>query len=448
MKRLLLILTLLGSFFMTKAQVQYQYIGTQSQFNRVQARNDFQVMRVFYPGLVDTTFSPTQNGAIITKSSDGQTYNFISNPGGKQWWSWTAVDTLFAKRGVNAIGKFFVLGNPKAIDSIVYLNGGNVNAFLFDSLGGTSGLYFKKLPFKSSLLATDSALARDSSGKTFVTTFPSGVTNLSHVASATNDTVKSNTGSPAILALAVAGGNAGLLGPNGMASLSNPLVFANYRGVGDTLLTAAPFADSIYMKAIGHGWGIAPPIVTQQSITLKADSDAIKILIGQQIVISNPRIFSSTALTSLISNTTTPTSVIGTGIGTKTIPANTLQVGQVITITGTVAITTGVSQSATFSFVNSTSTTGFSNVLPSAIVTSAALKIFFSGTILTTGSSGKMSGYGYYTIDGNPTQHWINSNTISINTTVSQTLDIQITWGAASTSNNASGEPDFIIALQ
>lgn len=282
MKKLFLIVTLLSSFFLAKSQapnIVYLYGSTTSPLNRVQARNDFQVMRIIYPGLIDTTLTPTQNGAIVTRLSDGQTYNFISNPGGKQWFSLTAQDTLFAKRGAGAVGKFFVLGNPSRIDSLVYFNGGNTNPFVWDSLGGTSGLYFKKLPFKSSILGTDSALYRDSSGKVFVTVAPSGVTNLSSVATAISDSIKSSTGMAAVIGLGTTS-LAGLLGPNGFTSLSNPLAFANYRGVGDTIATAAPFNDSLYFKAISPGELMAANTVTQQHIVINCDSNKIKALIG------------------------------------------------------------------------------------------------------------------------------------------------------------------------
>lgn len=76
-------------------------------------------------------------------------------------------------RGTNTI----VLGNPNHFDSTVYLNAGNAQLFVLDSL--FAGFYLKQLPEKPVMLSTDSILIEDNTGKVWKTPNASGYWTLS-----------------------------------------------------------------------------------------------------------------------------------------------------------------------------------------------------------------------------------------------------------------------------
>jgi len=145
-------------------------------------------------------------------------------------------------------------------------------------------------------------------------------------------------------------------------------------------------------------------------------------------------LFSQTAAGTAVTGTSAAT-LLGTGAGSLTIPANLLTVGTTIVIHGWGALsTTTGSQTLTVNFLNSTASTG-SGFSVTGSLSGAFVEIQIDATIITTGSGGTMAVEGKVLVNGvqaNP----INLTNLAINTTVSQTFDVQALWGGSGNSIN------------
>lgn len=173
---------------------------------------------------------------------------------------------------------------------------------------------------------------------------------------------------------------------------------------------------------------------TQKAVTKFADGIT-------QYTLGN--IFTSTA-DATVTNTTTETTLLGTGVGTKTLPANFFVAGKTIRIRvkgikndpgthtlrikakygATVVLDTGVQ--------NSKATTGSTEFSVDTII-----------TCRTTGASGTVMAQGEFiyfqdaiTLYQN---QMVNTAAITINTTTSNALDVTATWGTASATDTITG---------
>jgi len=154
-------------------------------------------------------------------------------------------------------------------------------------------------------------------------------------------------------------------------------------------------------------------------------------------------LFTSTANSSAVANTTTSTTIIGTGVGSLTIPANSLQVGQKITLTGFLQIGTDGSTTS----INWNPTIGGSGpsgnmTLSSGLTSATNCKFTITWVVLTTGSSGSALCF----IELNPITTSIgtpllieNASATTINTTTTLAMDLKFQWGSASTGNTITG---------
>lgn len=147
-------------------------------------------------------------------------------------------------------------------------------------------------------------------------------------------------------------------------------------------------------------------------------------------------LFSQTQ-TVTVANSAVETSLVGTGVGAASVPANFLQTGGVLLInmvgihsaTGSPNITINVKLGGT-----TICTTG-------AVLSGSSTNGYFEAravlTCYTTGSSGTIWTQGYYTEGGSGANLFpmANSSTSTINTTISNAVDITVTWGTASASN-------------
>lgn len=154
-------------------------------------------------------------------------------------------------------------------------------------------------------------------------------------------------------------------------------------------------------------------------------------------------IFTSTA-SATVANTVTATSVIGTGVGTKTLPANWAVVGKQLVIdfdgivsnTGSPTINIDVRLGSTVIATSGAITTP-SNVTNTKVSGRVLL------TFRTIGATGTVIGGGVAIIDkaGTATTVQITATgTTTIDTTVSQVADVFVTWGTASASNTITGQ--------
>lgn len=155
-------------------------------------------------------------------------------------------------------------------------------------------------------------------------------------------------------------------------------------------------------------------------------------------------LFAQTA-TATVANTTTPTTLFSTGIGTLTLPANFWIAGKTISINmGGVFSTFTVPGNVTIAVKlgSVTIATGtITNILASA--TNNAFMGFLDITCRTTGATGTVMCNGNVNYDtGTLARGFLALNnsgaTATIDTTASQAIDVQITWATANAANTIS----------
>jgi hypothetical protein len=142
-----------------------------------------------------------------------------------------------------------------------------------------------------------------------------------------------------------------------------------------------------------------------------------------------------------IANTTTETSLVGTGEGTLTLPANFLTVGRTIKIRARGHVSEVSGPNATLRIkVGSVTIITSVGALPSAGLTTAGWEIAFeftcrsvgaTGTVIGCGNTHVVSGAFVSTVDRDLTM----TATATVDTTVANALDITYQWGTASSSN-------------
>lgn len=159
--------------------------------------------------------------------------------------------------------------------------------------------------------------------------------------------------------------------------------------------------------------------------------------------------FSQTANGTAVVNTTTQTTLLGTGVGSMTFGANTLVAGEVIVVHGFALLSTLSSSvgSLTFELLNGFTGTSFVTT-PSASFTSVPIEITATATILTTGSTGTMTCAYVINYSGTNLNISAGSGSFAINTTISRTFDLQVAWQNASTSNSIQSVAPFTMKVE
>jgi len=170
--------------------------------------------------------------------------------------------------------------------------------------------------------------------------------------------------------------------------------------------------------------------VVQAGVTDQTTTGAIAALA------SNSLKFTQTA-SKTVSNTTTPTDITSTGVGSKTIAANSLISGSSLkfwlsgfhSVVGNATIDVQIKMGSTV-------------VLDTGVVASGngannywELRALI--TCRTAGASGVFAAQGQYTEAGAGANIFgmVNTSTTTLDTTASQAVTVFITWGTASTSN-------------
>lgn len=156
----------------------------------------------------------------------------------------------------------------------------------------------------------------------------------------------------------------------------------------------------------------------------------------------NNKLFSQTSNGTLITNTIAQTSLLGTGVGSLTIPANNFVVGDSfhLNIKGDLSSLNNADLTIDIKSNGVTLATSGVIVLPLIINDFFELEIDFvirSIGAATVGSIFTAGEFNFMQHSGNNFQgnmfHFLNNTTFD--TTISNTLNIYATWGAASTSN-------------
>lgn len=205
---------------------------------------------------------------------------------------------------------------------------------------------------------------------------------------------------------------------------------AQFNGAASFLSVAAPGSPTL-----GNAWNDS----TRKSLVAflgNSTANAIKTTLSGCI-------FSSTADAGP-TNTVTETSVIGSGIGSKVLPADWWAIGKSIKITVTGRITNTLTPTIQVKGkINSTIVVDTTAVATAAITGTRFWKAEIYLTCRTLGATGSIQGQGCfeYSTTTSTIFRFQAGNTIAttIDTTIANTLDVTLTWGTASASNAATG---------
>lgn len=172
-------------------------------------------------------------------------------------------------------------------------------------------------------------------------------------------------------------------------------------------------------------------------------------------------IFTATA-DATVSNTTSETSILGTGVGTKTIPANFWVAGKTVRVIvyGTLAYTNSTTPTIQFKAKAGSVAVCDSGVSTLATNTGTATATPFTYTALltarTTGASGTVMCQAFATHSSNtsgattaPTRTFPTPSTavVTVDTTASAALDVTAQWGTGSAANTVVGTNVIIEVL-
>jgi hypothetical protein len=155
-------------------------------------------------------------------------------------------------------------------------------------------------------------------------------------------------------------------------------------------------------------------------------------------------LYSQTANSTIVTNTTTESTLIGTGVGTLTVPANGFTVGDSFR-----AIFGGVMNAENNETIRIKLKSGSVILLDSGLqnlgsaITDDVWSLNVDFTIRQIGNAGVASivslGSFHYTKTNNASVQGFGFNVVNnttFNTTISNTLDVTVQWGSASTGNN------------
>ncbi|MBP9190659.1 MAG: hypothetical protein KBF51_14075 [Chitinophagales bacterium] len=157
--------------------------------------------------------------------------------------------------------------------------------------------------------------------------------------------------------------------------------------------------------------------------------------------IGNNTIFTATG-DGIVSNTTTPTTLIGAGVGSLTINANTLVAGKsyIIKMYGYMNTLASPGNLTVETKLNSIVVATTTAVAAPTSLTNRRVEIETIITCRTTGVTGTVMAQGSFQFNNNTTagltREMLNMSTVTINTTTNQAIDVTMTWSTASTSNN------------
>jgi len=142
-----------------------------------------------------------------------------------------------------------------------------------------------------------------------------------------------------------------------------------------------------------------------------------------------------------IGNTTTETSIIGAGVGTLTVPANTAAAGNSsrIDVAGTVTITVGVQTLTLRLYGGPTSTLLLSTYVLALQTLTGGPPPWRLQTILTTKSIGVAGTVRINTVftvnDASPSQTFVNNVLATVDTTVNNVVKVTAQWTTANAAN-------------
>lgn len=230
-----------------------------------------------------------------------------------------------------------------------------------------------------------------------------------------------------------------------VAALEATQVFTGadtFRNAAGIRSEAASTQDAVILA--GRAGGSTSLGITLTPATLTASAtQTLQNVAGVQSLCT----FTGTA-DATVANTTAETSIVPTGVGTVTLPANFLIAGKTIrvTITGYCGSTSLPTWSLKIKFGSTVlaTTTAFSATV------SANSGFIITGLITcrTTGVSGTIVAGGFFSYDAISSGHnFVKTTTTTVDTTATQLVDVSMTWGTANAANTITSQALTIEAL-
>jgi hypothetical protein len=157
----------------------------------------------------------------------------------------------------------------------------------------------------------------------------------------------------------------------------------------------------------------------------------------------NQGLFAQTANSTPITNTTVETSLINGGVGSLSVPANSFKVGDSFRVVIAGVLNVGNNQTIRIKVKDGTSILADSGAKTISNITADVFSFNVDFTIRTLGGPGVATivtlGTFHYTKTSNGVTEGFafnNINNTTFNTTIANTLDITVQWGAANVANN------------
>lgn len=199
--------------------------------------------------------------------------------------------------------------------------------------------------------------------------------------------------------------------------------------------------------------------LTQRSVLKFAGAGVTAADSGGETVVTIPGataptiygLFAQTALGTLITNTTTETSLIGTGVGSLTVPANAFQVGDSFTVKLCGPLSCANNETIHIRVKSDGTTIADAGVFPMKIATNKFFELVMDFTVTKIGGAGvaELFTNGQYSYNHN-TQGEIAGNNFALisntvfDTTVTNVLSITAEWGAAKSANKIQSQ-NFVL---
>jgi len=164
---------------------------------------------------------------------------------------------------------------------------------------------------------------------------------------------------------------------------------------------------------------------------------------GKQTTIATAGLFAQTANSTPITNTIVETSLVNGGVGTLSVPANGFQVGDSFRVIIGGVLNTANNQTIRIRVKDGTSLLADSGAKTISNITNNVFSLNIDFTVRQIGPAGVASivclATFHYTKTVNGVTEGFAFNTVNsttFNTTINNTLDITVQWGAANPTNN------------
>lgn len=208
------------------------------------------------------------------------------------------------------------------------------------------------------------------------------------------------------------------------------------------------FYDSVSLAArAGYNTNLGSTFTAHSLIDKNYDDSARAAAIASAIAgITSGTLFAQTANGTAVTNSTSLTNLLGTGVSTPglTVAANTMAVGQTYIMHGNFTYTETGTPTLEFNWLIGGTGSSFN---PALNPSSTQGEITITYTVLSTGSSGTVE-YNVRVDNQGSNPVYATPGTLTINTTASVTLGLQVAWSAASSSNSIQSVPSFILRQQ